>query len=127
MFLIHQYTQNTSDDMLSIINTHHLYSCTRVQEQGIFGCCSNCESCLTSFFFPCIAAGRIAESMNDSCVLWGLLECCFPNCVAIVLRNKVRGNRNIDGNILGDFCCGFFCTCCVLSQSFTEMDAKICR
>lgn len=40
---------------------------------GLFGCFNNIGLCAMTFIMPCVSFGRLAESLGDDCVCYGLL------------------------------------------------------
>jgi Cys-rich protein (TIGR01571 family) len=94
------------------------------------GCFSDCSTCLLAFFCPCFAIGNNAEELGENKILCCLGACALiyffcPGylCLRTILRGKVRERKNIDGGIVGDFCCVLFCEPCTLAQESNELNA----
>jgi len=94
-------------------------------QHGIFNCFDNCFLCVVTYACPCYTAGKVAETLGESCCLHALLYL-FP-VVDLVCRTyvrvQVRERRNIDGSVLGDLCVNCFCAVPALVQEAQEMNA----
>ncbi|XP_063720380.1 cornifelin homolog [Symsagittifera roscoffensis] len=96
-------------------------------KESLFGCFSDCKITICVFLVPCYVQGKIAESMGDSCILYG---CAFliplANLIsAIVQRVKVREHKSIDGSSFGDCMAVLCCYPCALCQEAIEVEANL--
>ncbi|XP_033123722.1 protein PLANT CADMIUM RESISTANCE 3-like [Anneissia japonica] len=95
-------------------------------ENGICGCFENFGMCVFTYFLPCYTQGKLAESLEDDCLLCGLaLMVPLVNIFArMITRQNVRENKGIEGSGIGDLfavcCCGF----CALVQEAREMQIQ---
>ncbi|KII66331.1 Protein PLANT CADMIUM RESISTANCE 2 [Thelohanellus kitauei] len=96
-------------------------------KQDLFGCFGNGQNCCCSFFCPCIPIGKTAEKLGYNFVICCLSGVIFPWGPAIYLREKVREQNNINGSLFEDILTGFFCTCCSIAQTSTEVEVFIAR
>lgn len=64
-------------------------------KMGLFECTEDLEACLLSCYIPGVAAGMIADKIDQNVPLWGFLGCFFPTVAAIILRKFVRETQNI--------------------------------
>eukprot|EP00918_Siedleckia_nematoides_P034708 GHVU01075474.1.p2 GENE.GHVU01075474.1~~GHVU01075474.1.p2 ORF type:complete len:115 (+),score=10.17 GHVU01075474.1:142-486(+) len=94
-------------------------------QHGVCGCFDNFAVCLFSYFVPCYVQGKTAEAVGDSCLL-----CCIAGvipvvnlCSAMMIRGKVRNQKNIDGGCITDCLVTWCCYCCVIAQSAQEVNA----
>lgn len=94
-------------------------------QHGLCGCFDNCMVCIITYFAPCYTAGKVAETVGESCILHGLLT--FVPIVGMVCRalnrEKVRSQKHIPGSIIGDVCVHLFCPVCALCQEAQETGA----
>lgn len=94
-------------------------------QQSLLGCFDNCGVCCISYIVPCYVHGRIAEKVGDPCLLCGITQL-IPLAnffFRAQIRNKVRENKGIDGNFVGDLIVAFCCYCCTVVQEANEMQA----
>uniref|UniRef100_H2XX20 Uncharacterized protein n=1 Tax=Ciona intestinalis TaxID=7719 RepID=H2XX20_CIOIN len=88
----------------------------------LFGCFEDPALCIITFIIPCYTAGKTAESLGESCLLYGILYL-FTECIAgCIIRGKVREIKNIDGTMFKDFVLSLFCPWCALIQDHREVD-----
>ncbi|ESO88013.1 hypothetical protein LOTGIDRAFT_234788 [Lottia gigantea] len=92
-------------------------------QQSLFGCFSNCTLCLVTYFVPCYTAGKNAEAVGESCVLYGFLS--LLGCIGIYTRAKIRGKiretKGIEGSFGHDCVISWFCGLCALIQESAEV------
>ncbi|CAL1540206.1 unnamed protein product [Lymnaea stagnalis] len=92
----------------------------RQWDTGLCDCCSDMNVCLLGMCcYPCLEC-KVATDMNESC--------CLPYCVPgwmIVLRTKIRTERNIAGSVMND--CSVVCTCPMLALCQLAREANIAR
>ena len=80
-------------------------------QHGLCGCFDNFGVCIITYFVPCYTQGKTAEAVGDSCLL-----CCIAAMIPVVnlisvimVRGKVRSQKNIAGSCIGDcfasWCC----------------------
>ncbi|XP_033741381.1 placenta-specific gene 8 protein-like [Pecten maximus] len=84
---------------------------------GLFGCFSDCSSCLATIYcMPCVQCNN-ATRLGE-CSL--LPICCAGSNVA--MRTRLRTLGGIRGSILSDICVTAWCESCVVCQMSREMD-----
>lgn len=92
---------------------------------GLFGCFNNCTVCIITYFVPCYTAGKVAESVGESCLMCALVM--FVPIANIIcraqIRGKVRESKNIEGGFVGDLLSAWCCACCALVQEANETGA----
>ncbi|PAA46184.1 hypothetical protein BOX15_Mlig027302g1 [Macrostomum lignano] len=88
---------------------------------SIFGCFDDCGICLLSFFCPCYVFAKNSQAVGENCVLCCLCSLCIPCIVGTYVRSRIREVQGIDGSIVNDFCCWFFCSFCALVQEAQEV------
>jgi Cys-rich protein (TIGR01571 family) len=93
-------------------------------QQGLFSCFNNCGLCVITYFLPCITAGRNAEAVGKSCVLWGCLTLCGPIGIftRAHVRSLLRDQKGIEGSFIMDILLHWFCACCSLIQEAQEIE-----
>lgn len=78
-----------------------------------------------TYFCPCITAGKNAEAMGDSCLVYGVLS--MLGCIGIytmsTTRGKAREKYGIQGSFGGDILCYCCCPLCALVQESSEIKA----
>lgn len=87
---------------------------------GLCECCSDMNVCMMALCCYACLECKTATDLNESC--------CVPYCVPgwqIVLRTKVRTQRNISGSVMND-CCIVLC-CPVLSLCQLAREAKVVK
>jgi len=94
-------------------------------QNGLCGCFNNCGVCVCTFLVPCYIAGKVGEKVGDSCCL-----CCLVMFVPVanlicraMVRQKVRDQKGIPGNLCTDLLTVFCCATCALCQEAAEVDA----
>jgi len=87
---------------------------------GLFGCFDDPKLCVLSFFVPCYAIGKNAESLSEDCILHGLLSLVGLN-FGPVTRWRMRMERRIAGSMLMDVLVHAVCPCCALVQEAREI------
>jgi len=90
---------------------------------GLFGCFDNLGLCIVTYFAPCYTAGKVAETIDKNCLLWGiLLVVPIVGLVTLYLSRKgIREKQGIEASALNDFCTVCWCGCCALIQEGREM------
>ncbi|KAL5005597.1 hypothetical protein ScPMuIL_016755 [Solemya velum] len=85
---------------------------------GLFGCFSDCGSCLCTWCcLPCMLC-TLSTRLGD-CM-------CMPYCVpgsSIAMRTRVRTLGGIQGSVCSDCVATTICGACVICQMSREMDA----
>ncbi|XP_072179843.1 uncharacterized protein [Diadema setosum] len=93
-------------------------------KNGTFGCFANIGICVITYLAPCYTAGKNAESVGESCVLYGCLS--MLGCVGLwsmtTIRGKTREAKGIDGSYTNDLLLIWFCTLCSLVQERLEWE-----
>ncbi|KXJ19586.1 protein PLANT CADMIUM RESISTANCE 10 [Exaiptasia diaphana] len=93
---------------------------------GICGCFEDMSICATSYFCPCIVAGKNAEAMGESCLLYGCLS--TMGCVGIFfgakIRERVRQIYAIEGSFGHDCLMHWFCPVCAYAQEAREIKSR---
>ena len=88
-------------------------------QKGLFGCFENCGICIITYFVPCLTAGRNAEAVGESCVVYGILSILGP--IGIWSRSKIRGmireSKGIEVRVWF-FVCFVLCGCLLHSPFF---------
>ncbi|KAH3764142.1 hypothetical protein Pelo_4017 [Pelomyxa schiedti] len=97
----------------------------------LFGCTEDTESCLFSWFLPCVQYGRNVESLGEGivgdrcqencCAYTALMLCGLSVIASCTQRVSVRNKYKIEGSSLVDFGLSYCCWCFVLSQNHREM------
>jgi len=95
---------------------------------SLCGCFDDCESCMCSYFCPCVQFGRNMEAagLGENCA------CCCGFCVlgglswilGCVKRGEMREKFNIEGSGCEDCCYWFFLPFCALSQEARELKSR---
>ena len=88
---------------------------------GLFGCFDDITICLLSYFVPCYQAGKNAEAVGESCILWGLLYWLFSPIAGMIIRGKIRESKGIEGSAIIDLLLHWFCVCCAVAQEAREL------
>jgi len=102
-------------------------------QHGIFGCLDDCTVCLMTYLCPCYVAGKNAEAMGESCVVYGCLS--MLGCIGIyttaLIRQKMRekygigDEANIFGaGLVGDIVNHWCCPLCSLAQEAQELKGR---
>ena len=86
-----------------------------------FGCYDNYGLCITSFFLPCYTVGRTAEAVGENCFVCGLGYLCGGCIVGAIIRQKVRQQKGIKGDLVKDILNHFFCPLCAIVQDNQEV------
>ncbi|CAD5111834.1 DgyrCDS1102 [Dimorphilus gyrociliatus] len=93
-------------------------------QHGLFGCFDNCGICIITYFVPCLTAGKNAEAVGESCILYGCLSILGP--IGIWSRAKIRGqirdSKGIEGSFINDCVMHWFCAICSLVQEAQEVE-----
>jgi len=94
-------------------------------QHGLFGCFDNFSVCIITYFVPCYTAGKVAETVGDSCLLCGLVQMVpLANLIfGVILRGKVRDQKGIEGGMVGDLLSVWCCYCCAWVQAAQETNA----
>ncbi|XP_047144188.1 uncharacterized protein LOC124817804 isoform X1 [Hydra vulgaris] len=91
---------------------------------SICGCCGDISICLTTFFLPCLTAGKNAEFVGGNCLLYGCLSLTCVNFITDgMTRGKIREKYGINGSFICDLIYHCFCPCCALIQEAQEIKA----
>jgi len=97
----------------------------------ICGCCADWNSCLLSYFCPCIQYGHNVEAFSKRpcclpCLLYFLLTIFASSSwiVSTITRGDIRARYQIGGSCILDCCCHVWCRCCALAQEAREIKAK---
>ncbi|XP_065660450.1 uncharacterized protein LOC124817686 [Hydra vulgaris] len=91
---------------------------------NICGCCNDLSTCLITYFLPCVTAGKNAQFVGESCILYGLLSLtCINFYTDATTREKIRKKYGIEGSFLKDMACHCCCPCCALIQESQEIQA----
>mmetsp|Transcript_8413 Transcript_8413/g.29903 ORF Transcript_8413/g.29903 Transcript_8413/m.29903 type:complete len:185 (-) Transcript_8413:147-701(-) len=99
-------------------------------QSNIMDCMNDMGTMFKGFLCPCLLAGDIGESLDES---WALNCCCefvpiAACCCGGMRRSKLRAKYNINGtcdNACVDiFCCHIGCHCCALCQEANEVKAR---
>ncbi|PAA61000.1 hypothetical protein BOX15_Mlig030732g1 [Macrostomum lignano] len=111
----------TSQPEATFVQTGQPVSIGKQQERewstGTCGCFEDCTSCVCSLFcgFWYLTCS-ISKRMNE--------HCCTPFCVPDTLmmyRLKLRTRYNIEGSVIKDCCCSYFCGPCTMCQLAREL------
>ena len=91
---------------------------------GIFGCFGDFSICIISWLVPCWQIGKNAEFFGESCgTACFMYTCClFP--YEIIIRNRIRTLRNIQGTMTMDILMLVCCGCCALIQDSREIEVR---
>ena len=85
---------------------------------GLFSCFQDCTTCIITWLVPCYTAGKNAEAVGESCLLFCLAQLINP--VDIIarafIRKKVRESKGIRGTMVSDLIWHWFCGPCALCQ-----------
>ena len=93
-------------------------------QHAFCGCFDNIGICIIAYFIPCYTMGKNAEAMGESCLLHGLLgfvPILHFVCPSII-REKVRKQKGIEGNLVEDLLLTMCCTICSLVQVAQELE-----
>ena len=74
-----------------------------------------------SCFFPRVQAIFASDNAGQS-MTKSILQCVFYPFLVPFLRNKVRKEKKIEGNVCQDAVLGLLCPCCVIIQLKTEFE-----
>lgn len=90
---------------------------------GLFDCLDDITICAKAFFLPCVLTDEVAAhygiGSNGEICFWQALGCNFiPS-----LREKVRTEFNIPGDMISDHIHGNLCAVCSLIQMRREIEA----
>ncbi|XP_075244655.1 uncharacterized protein LOC142338675 [Convolutriloba macropyga] len=91
---------------------------------SLFSCFDNIKVCVITYFLPCYTAGKVAESVGESCIMHGCLWWFVPIAnwyCPVVIRGKVREAKGIDGSCPMDLVIYCICGSCALCQEYNEM------
>ncbi|KAI0892890.1 PLAC8 family protein [Annulohypoxylon nitens] len=106
-------------------------------QNGLFGCCSPCDSCLLGIFAPCLLIGRASSRMRDpgspspelcnsDCMIHGCLTVFFNGWIySFMKRKEIRERFEIEGSGCGDCCAAFWCQYCQIIQADKEVKARL--
>ena len=89
---------------------------------GLCGCFGDIRLCCLTFFAPCVTVGRNAEYFGEDCVTATLLNCCCGCPYEIIVRNRLRHLRGIQGTMTTDLMMALFCGFCMLVQDAREIE-----
>ena len=91
---------------------------------GLCSCLDDSDTCLVTFFAPCVTFGRIQGKLDDSCFLCGLAYLVPPVNIILhaVARGKIREMKDIPGDTLNDYLMVTCCSCCALMQNLRELE-----
>ncbi|KAH8896060.1 PLAC8-domain-containing protein [Thozetella sp. PMI_491] len=99
--------------------------------------CSPCGSCMLGTFLPCLLVGRTSsrlrnpadlspESFNGDCLIHGALSMIASGWMySMIKRTEIRQRFNIPGSACGDCCAAFWCQCCQVIQSDSEVNSRL--
>jgi Cys-rich protein (TIGR01571 family) len=92
-------------------------------QHGLFGCFDNCTLCLITYIAPCYTAGKNAEAVGESCIVYGILSILpVANIICPTqIRGKIREVKGIQGSFGMDCVLHWFCPFCALIQEAQEM------
>lgn len=96
-------------------------------KNGLCGCFGNVGMCVVTYFIPCYTAGKNAQGVGDNCLVCGLINIIyFPvgTVARMIVRGKIRAQRNIAGNTVSDFFLHLCCACCSLVQESSELASQ---
>ena len=89
---------------------------------GLCGCLGDFRLCCMSFWCPCFQVGKNAayfgEDQNTAC----LMHACFGCPYELLVRNRLRQLRGIEGSMTKDLLLGLMCGFCVLVQDAREIE-----
>ena len=87
----------------------------------LLGCFDNCGLCIITMFLPCYTVGKTAEAVGEDCFLCGL-GYVFGRCiVGGIIREKVRKQKGIEGNLVTDILLHWCCALCAVIQDNQEV------
>jgi len=89
---------------------------------GLFGCFGDCGICIMSWLFPCYIVGKNAEFFGEDCGTAGCLALCCGFPYELIIRNRLRTLRNIQGTMTMDILMWACCGCCALIQDAREIE-----
>lgn len=94
-------------------------------QNGLFGCFSNCGTCIITYLAPCYTAGKNAEAVGEGCVLYGCLAILGPigMYTRATIRGKIREQKGIEGGFGGDCIMAVCCGLCALVQEANEINS----
>ncbi|PNY24070.1 Protein PLANT CADMIUM RESISTANCE 2 [Tolypocladium capitatum] len=102
---------------------------------GFFDCFNPIDTCLVTYFLPCVTFGKTHhrlrkngdlvgwEPINTSCLLF-----CGSGCVGLhwipmaMQRQNIREKYNLQGSCLTDLAVSCCCHCCAIIQSDKEAE-----
>ena len=94
-------------------------------QHGLCGCFDNCTVCVITYLVPCYTAGKVAESVGESCLMCGLVT--FVPILNIIceaqIRGKIRDTKGITGGFVSDLLMHCCCGICALAQEAQEMNS----
>ncbi|KAK3933600.1 PLAC8 family-domain-containing protein [Diplogelasinospora grovesii] len=99
--------------------------------------CSPCESCMLSYWCPCILLGKTsdrlrdptmqsADTCNGDCMIFCAIQA-ITGCgwIHVMLkRGEIRQRFGIQGSGFNDCCTTYWCPCCSLIQQDNEVKAR---
>ncbi|XP_057293274.1 uncharacterized protein LOC130621922 [Hydractinia symbiolongicarpus] len=91
-------------------------------QHGLCSCMNNVSLCLVTTFVPCYTAGKNAEALEESCLLFGIASITpiLPITNGII-RKKIRERYGIHGSYFSDVVTNWLCSCCALIQDAQEI------
>jgi len=91
-------------------------------KHGICGCTDDVSMCLLGWCVPCYAWGKVAESVGENCLLYGILTLTpLQICSGTIIRGKLREKYGIEGSLVGDALTHWCCACCAGIQEIQEV------
>ncbi|KAF9783357.1 PLAC8 family-domain-containing protein [Thelephora terrestris] len=109
---------------------------------SLFGCFSDCGTCLTAVFCPCIVYSKIStrldhlnkngsphpsggDACGGSCIGYTATCCIGVSCILqTIQRGNTRSRYNISGNGCTDFLAACCCHVCDLVQESREIELE---
>jgi len=106
-------------------SAEHVSAATGEWKHDLCACGTSCSLCCITCYLPCYTAGKVAEAVDEPCLLCGLLTAVpiVGQVFGALVRRKVRDRQKIAGTLPGDLCAWFCCPCCALTQEALEVDA----
>ena len=90
----------------------------------IFGCFSDLNLCLITYFVPCYTTGKNAEAMGENCIMYGCFTFCGYGVITdTMIRGKIREKYGIEGTFINDLMCHCCCPFCAIIQDALEIKA----
>ena len=88
----------------------------------LFGCFTDMNLCLVTYFAPCYTTGKNAEAMGENCMLYGCFTLCGVGVITdSMIREKIRVKYGIEGSFINDILCNCFCPFCTIIQAALEI------